>query len=66
VRRFDLNRDASNAVRTIAVILAVTLIVILIRRGAAWYSAILLGFGVVAVLATLAFLIDLSSRKPKP
>jgi uncharacterized membrane protein YkgB len=61
-----LNRDASNAVRTIAVILAVTVIVILIHPGTAWYLAILLGFGVAAVLTTLAFLIDLPSRKPKP
>lgn len=61
-----MNRDASNAVRTIAVILAVTVIVILIHPGTAWYLAILLGFGVAAVLTTLAFLIDLPSRKPKP
>lgn len=66
VRRFDFKRDAANAVRTIAVILALTVTVILIYRGTAWYMATLLGFGVVAVFATVAILIDLSSRKPKP
>ena len=66
MRRFDLNRDAANAVRTIAVILALTVVAILIHRGTAWYIATLLGFGVGAVLATLAFLIDLPSSKPKP
>jgi hypothetical protein len=65
VRRFDLNRDAADAVRTIAVILGVAVIVILIRRRTSWYKATVLGFGVVAVLATLALLIDPSSRKPK-
>ena len=65
MRKFDLNRNASNAVRAIAMILAATIIVVLIRRGTAWYVAMLLGFGTVAVLASLAFLIDLPSRKPR-
>jgi uncharacterized membrane protein YkgB len=66
VRKFDFNRDAADAVRTMAVIVALIVIVILIRRGTVWYMATLMGFGVMAVLATLAFLIDLPSRKPKP
>ena len=65
MRRFDLSRDASNAVRAIAMILALAIMVVLIRRGTAWYVAMLLGFGTVAVLASLAFLIDLPSRKPR-
>jgi hypothetical protein len=65
VRRFDSKRNAANAVRTLAVILAVAATVILIHRGAAWYMATLLGFGVPAVFATLALLIDPTSRKPK-
>jgi uncharacterized membrane protein len=65
VKRFDSNRHAANAVRTIAVILAVTVTVSLVHRGSAWYVATLLGFGVAAVFATLALLIDPTSRKPK-
>jgi hypothetical protein len=65
VRRFDSSRNTANAVRTIAVILAVTVTVILIHRGTAWYMATLLSFGVAAVFATLALLIDPTSRKPK-
>jgi uncharacterized membrane protein len=65
VRRFDLRRNAADAIRTIGVILALAVIVILNHRGTAWYAATLLGFGVVAVFAIGAFLIDLSSRKPK-
>lgn len=65
MRRFELNRDTANAVRTVAVILAVTVIVVLIHRGTDWYLAMLLGFGVAAVIATLAFLIDQSSRNLK-
>ena len=65
MRRFDLGRDGPNAVGTIAVILVVTVIVFLIRRGTAWYLAMLLGFGTTAVFSSLALLIGRSSRKFK-
>jgi uncharacterized membrane protein len=65
LKKFDSNRNAANALRTVSVILAVIVIVILTHRGTAWYMATVLGFGVLAVLATLALLLDPTSRKPK-
>lgn len=65
MKKFDANRNAANALRTVAVIVAVTVIVILTHRGTAWYMATVLGFGILAVLATLALLLDPTSRNSK-